>query len=39
MDKSVHIKKFFKLLCIRGHNQQCEKAAYGLGDSICKSRV
>ena len=39
IDKSDHSKNFFKLLCIRGRNQQREKAAYGIGDSICKSHV
>ena len=30
IDKSDHSKNFFKLLCIRGRNQQREKAAYGI---------
>ena len=38
-DKLDYIKNFLKLLCIKGYHQQNEKAAYGMGDNICKSHV
>ena len=31
--------KNFKLLCIKGHNQQGEKIIHGMGENICKSFI